>query len=78
VSASDEHDGNTAERTTQRRNASPEIRRRLANNVKKLRKARGYTQIDLAAHSHLCQTYISSIERACLNVTLANLEALAK
>ena len=78
MSASDEHDGDTAEGTTQRRNASPEIRQRLANNVKRLRKARGYTQIELAAHCHLCQTYISSIERACLNVTLANLEALAK
>lgn len=78
MSASDEHDGDTAEGTTQRRNASPEIRQRLANNVKRLRKARDYTQVDLAAHCQLYQTYISSIERACLNVTLGNLEALAK
>jgi transcriptional regulator with XRE-family HTH domain len=46
-------------------------------NVRQFRKARGYTQQQLAELSQLDQNYISKVERATANVTLANLEALA-
>jgi transcriptional regulator with XRE-family HTH domain len=61
----------------QKRKASPEIRRQLGINVKQFRKARGYTQQQLAELCQLDQNYISKVERATVNVTLANLEALA-
>ena len=62
---------------TQKRKASLEIRHRLGINVKQFRKARGYTQQQLAELCQLDQNYISKVERANVNVTLANLEALA-
>jgi len=49
----------------------------LATNVKRLRKARGYTQLDLSSRSQLGQGYIGDVEREVINCTLANLEALA-
>jgi transcriptional regulator with XRE-family HTH domain len=61
-----------------KRKASLEIRCRLANNVKGLRETRGYTQEGLAKLCRLNKNYISNIEQASVNITLANLEALAK
>lgn len=61
-----------------KRKASLEIRCRLANNVKELRNKRGYTQEGLAKLCLLSEKYISNIEQASVNVTLASLEALAK
>ena len=49
----------------------------LAANLKRLREARGYTQIDLARRTGLPNGYISKIERELMNVSLANLDALA-
>jgi transcriptional regulator with XRE-family HTH domain len=60
------------------RKASPEILWLLAINLRRLRKARGYTQVELARRSGLPNRYISNIEQELKNVTLANLEALAK
>lgn len=59
------------------RKASPELRWRLATNLKMLRKARGYTQQELARRSGLTRNYISNIEQETVNISLANLEALA-
>jgi transcriptional regulator with XRE-family HTH domain len=59
------------------RKASREIRNRLASNLKRLREARGLTQDELAALSRLHKNYISNVEQATVNITLANLEALA-
>jgi transcriptional regulator with XRE-family HTH domain len=59
------------------RKASPEIRRRLAVNLKRLRKAKGYTQIELARRSGMRNRYISKIENEQVNTSLANLEALS-
>jgi transcriptional regulator with XRE-family HTH domain len=39
--------------------------------------ARGFTQRQLAAQCGTCKTYISNIEQGTVNITLANLEALA-
>jgi transcriptional regulator with XRE-family HTH domain len=60
------------------RKPSSEIRWRLAANLRRLRKARGYTQERLGKLCGLTKNYISNVEQATVNVTLANLEALAK
>jgi transcriptional regulator with XRE-family HTH domain len=64
--------------SNQNRKASPEVLWLLATNLRRLRKARGYTQVELARRSGLPNRYISNIEQELKNVTLANLEALAK
>jgi len=59
------------------REATPETLRCLALNLKRLRKARGYTQADLARRTGLGLGYIRDVERETVNVALVNLEALA-
>lgn len=59
------------------RAASPELRHRLAVNMKNLRAAKGYTQEQLALRCGVGQGYIGDIEREAVNVTLANLERLS-
>jgi transcriptional regulator with XRE-family HTH domain len=59
------------------RKPSAAIRELLADNVIRLRKARGLTQVRLAAACGVKVGYIGDIERAAINVTLASLEALA-
>ncbi len=49
----------------------------LATNLKRLRKARGYTQGRLGKLSGLNRNYISNIEQETVNISLANLERLA-
>ncbi len=63
---------------TQLRKASPEIRRRLSVNLKRLRRARGYTQQELANFCQFSKNYISNVEQGRLNITLASLETLAR
>lgn len=48
----------------------------LADNVARLRKARGWTQQQVATASGLTKSFISKIEAASLNVSIASLEAL--
>lgn len=48
-----------------------------AENIKRLRKERGWSQELLAAQAGLHRTYISGIERAERNISLANLERIA-
>ena len=62
---------------TEHRKPSAEILRLLATNLKKLRKARGYTQEVLARHCGFPASYIGDIEQETVNITLANLEALS-
>jgi ribosome-binding protein aMBF1 (putative translation factor) len=52
------------------------LRLLLADNVIRLRKARGWSQEQLAAACRLTKGHISKIEQAALNVSLATLEAL--
>lgn len=47
-------------------------------NLKRLRRARGYTQEQLGKLLGLDRRYISGIEQERVNITLANLERLAK
>ena len=60
-----------------KRKASPEILWRLATNLKRLRRARGYTQHQLSRRCGFPNSYIGDIEQENVNITLANLEALA-
>lgn len=48
----------------------------LATTVRKLRTARGLSQEDLARLASVDRTYISGIERARRNITIATLERL--
>jgi transcriptional regulator with XRE-family HTH domain len=60
-----------------KRKPSHEILWRLATNLKRLRQARGYTQHQLSRHCGFPNSYIGDIEQENVNITLANLEALA-
>lgn len=58
------------------RKASPEMLRRLSNNLKRLRRERGYTQKRLGKLCGFTKSYISNVERGTVNISLAGLEAL--
>jgi transcriptional regulator with XRE-family HTH domain len=60
------------------RKASANILERLSANVKRVRVARGYSQEELAQVCGLHRNYVSNVEQATVNITLANLEALAR
>ena len=60
------------------RKASQEIRWRLSENLRRLRKAQGYTQRELASLCGFSKTYISNVEQGTVNITLANLEAICR
>jgi len=49
----------------------------IADNVQRLRKARGLSQEELAEECGYHRTYVGGIERRERNITIATLEALA-
>lgn len=49
----------------------------FAKNVRRLRKARGLSQEDLAEAAGVHRTYIGMIERGEKNVTIYNIERIA-
>ena len=53
------------------------ILKQFGDNVKRLRKAKGWSQEDLAKRTKLHRTYIGSIERSERNVSLINIERIA-
>ncbi len=55
-----------------------QILKQFGSKVKKLRKAKGWSQEDLAKRAGLHRTYIGSIERSERNVSLINIERIAK
>ena len=59
------------------RHPSATVRDLLADNLRRLRTARGWTQHQLARACGLPLSYVSQIEQARVNLTLASLEALA-
>lgn len=59
-----------------KRKPSLKLRRLVARNVKRLRGA--ISQKELGQRCGLNEKYISNIEQATQNITLANLETLAK
>lgn len=54
-----------------------DIRQRLAVNMKRLRKERGWSQEALADEAGLDRTYISGIERVVKNPTITVVERIA-
>lgn len=55
-----------------------DVRQRLAVNMKRLRKERGWSQEALADEAGLDRTYISGIERQVKNPTVSVVERVAK
>ena len=55
-----------------------DVRQRLAVNMKRLRKERGWSQEALAAEAGLDRTYISGIERKVKNPSITVVERLSK
>lgn len=54
------------------------ILRKFGNKVRKLRKAKGWSQEELGERAKLHRTYIGSIERKERNISLLNVERIAK
>lgn len=54
-----------------------DVRQRLAVNMKRLRKDRGWSQEALADEAELDRTYISGIERVVKNPTITVIERIA-
>jgi len=55
-----------------------DIRKRLGQNVKRLREAKGWSQEDYADRAGIHRTYVSDIERGARNPTITVVEKLAK
>ena len=53
-----------------------DVRHRLAANVKRLRKAHGWSQEALADEAGLDRTYVSGIERVVRNPTITVVEKI--
>ena len=53
-----------------------DVRHRLAANVKRLRKANGWSQETLADEAGLDRTYVSGIERVVRNPTITVVEKI--
>ena len=58
--------------------ASDDVRGVLAFNVRWLRVEKGWSQEDLALECDLDRTYVSAIERSKWNVSLGNVQKIAK
>lgn len=56
----------------------PDIKRRFGRAIKKRRSEIGISQEELAERSNLHRTYIADIERGTRNVSLENIDRLAK
>lgn len=56
----------------------PTLRSTFAKNVRASRKQKGWSQEELADRASLHRTYISIIERGLKNVSIDNIEAIAK
>ncbi|MHC4532288.1 MAG: helix-turn-helix domain-containing protein [Planctomycetota bacterium] len=57
---------------------TPTIQKKFGQKVKTLRVKKGWTQQELARRAELHRTYIGSIERSERNISLINMERIAK
>jgi len=55
-----------------------DIQKKFGDKLRELRKQQGFSQEDLALKSGLHRTYISDIERGSRNLSLKNIEKIAK
>ncbi len=54
-----------------------DARRRIASNIRKLRKERGFSQEQLAELANFHRTYVSQLERCVTNIGIDGLSRLA-
>ena len=54
-----------------------DIRKKIGNKIREIRKQRGFSQEELAFRCGLHRTYISDIERGDRNVSIKNIEKIA-
>lgn len=57
---------------------SQSLRKRLAENVKNYRTLHGYKREELSLMLGVDNSYISKLERCCINITIDKLEQIAK
>lgn len=62
---------------TNRACAAMKLRDVLAQNMRRLRKEKGWSQEELAFRSGIHRTYISGVERSERNVSIDNIEKIA-
>lgn len=55
-----------------------DVRQRFGDRVRELRSAQGYSQESFAAECDLHRTYVGGIETGRRNVSLVNIEKIAK
>ncbi len=55
-----------------------DIQKKFGDKLREVRKQKGLSQESLALKSRLHRTYISDIERGARNVSLRNIEKIAK
>jgi transcriptional regulator with XRE-family HTH domain len=55
-----------------------DIKKKLGEKIREMRKQKGFSQEALAFKSGLHRTYISDIERGFRNVSIENIEKIAK
>ena len=55
-----------------------DIKQKIGKKIKELRMKGGYSQEELASSAKLHRTYISDIERGERNVSVENIEKIAK
>ncbi|MEP7241568.1 MAG: helix-turn-helix transcriptional regulator [Devosia sp.] len=58
--------------------AGMKLRQVFANNVRAYRKAKDWSQEELADRAGLHRTYISIVERGLKNISIDNIEVIAK
>lgn len=51
---------------------------RLGDRIRKLRKARGWTQAEMAERVGIDRSFLADVERGKRNVSILNLELIAK
>ncbi len=55
-----------------------DIREKIGIRLRELRNAKGISQEKFSFECELDRTYIASIEKGCRNVSIANIEKIAK
>ena len=55
-----------------------DIRIRVGGRLQKLRKQRGWTQVQMAEQLGLDRSYLADVERGKRNISIVNLEVIAR
>lgn len=55
-----------------------DVHQRLAQNLRRLRQAKGWSQEELAHQADIHRTYVSDLERCARNPSIVIIERLAK